>query len=97
MGRTLNDTELFELSQEVERRVAALREQGVVFQGVEYNYLTAMLEQLLGPAAIDAAREKHLLWLRANLDETEPKLREARARMRLGLNPDGSPQPNGKG
>jgi len=81
--RALSDSELFALSQECEARLGVLAAQGVNLQGAELHYVTVMLEQLLGERGTDAAREKHLLWMRDRLDDIEPQV--LRARLTAGL------------
>ncbi len=76
--RELTDDQLAELAAECDRRVGAFAAQGVTFQGLGEHWIVAMLEQLLGESAVNAAREHHLVWLKAQLDEAEPKIRQAK-------------------
>ncbi|HVH77965.1 MAG TPA: hypothetical protein VM782_01125 [Stellaceae bacterium] len=83
--RELSDEELFELDQDVQRRIAALQGQGVNVFGVDEHYLKTLIEEQMSERQLAAAREKHLLWLRDRLDEAEPQVRHARAAQILGV------------
>lgn len=93
--RELSDEELFDLDQDVNRRIADLRAQGVNMFGVDEHYLKTLIEESMSERQLAAAREKHLLWLRDRLDEAEPQVRHARAAQLLGVQPQ--VPPNGRG
>lgn len=73
--RQLTDQELFDLQQEVDRRLSILQSQGVMFQGIDIHYLQCLLEEQLGERGLAAAREKHLSWLKDQLDNAEQQIR----------------------
>ncbi|HLI23356.1 MAG TPA: hypothetical protein VKU91_00250 [Acidimicrobiales bacterium] len=74
----MNWSELKELSETLDRRVLDLTAQGVNIIGMGEHYIQTMLEELLGGAALDRAREKHLLWLKDRLDTIDDQIRRAK-------------------
>lgn len=94
--RELSDSELFDLSQECDRRVNTLIAEGIILQGLDQHYVNMMLEQLLGERGLDMAREKHLLWVKEQLDLAEPKIRQAKLEQMFAAPPQGVPG-NGRG
>lgn len=76
--RTLSDEELFELDQDIERRIAALLAEGAQIFGKQEHYLKTLIEESMSERQLAAAREKHLLWVRERLDEVEPAIKRAK-------------------
>jgi hypothetical protein len=92
--RELTDDQLLELTQENDRRVREFMAQGVAFTDLTQHYMMVMLEEVLGPRGMAAAREKHHLWLKDQLDQAAPEIRRARAAAMLGV-PPAPPGANG--
>lgn len=89
--RDLSDEDLAALGKEIDGRVQSLAQRGVNIQGLGEHYIITLLEEMLSPASLNRAKEKHYVWTKERLDEVEPQIRQAQ--FMAGLNGAHPPLP----
>lgn len=93
--RSMTNEELFELSQDCERRIGQLQAQGVQIGGLGEHYIQTLLETMMGETQVAVAKELHFTWLKDRLGDVEVQL--AKAKLMQGIPGAGVPQVNGSG
>lgn len=87
--RQLDDTQLVLLTEDVNRRVQALLQQGVPLPmaQIENHHLIGLLEVMVGRAKSLRVKEWHLVWVDAQLDNVETEVRLRMSGLLDGVEP----------